>query len=318
MSSLEKVGAIDLNRFGRSYKSLPQKNPKKSLAMPDTVDRRERDWRFGTEKTGIMKLRSLFLAVAAGLLLTAAFVPRADAQTNPPGSTVVSYFNFENSTTTLDLTPDKTVAAGGDNPGGGVEVSTTDLTIAGNPTVTVAPGILTNRTTGDNDTANPGFAAGFRRTGGNPGMTISFGVNTQFYAGLSLSFAVNNVGNGYHDATLSYSINGGTFTSAGVVGSVSGTATETIATTTTLVTFSLPPTVNGDGNTFKSVTFQLTFTNGQSNGNNANESIFDNIQLTAATVVPEPATVWGGLLGVLGLCWFQRRRLIRSVRRVSV
>jgi hypothetical protein len=30
--------------------------------------------------------------------------------------------------------------------------------------------------------------------------------------------------------------------------------------------------------------------------------------------VPEPTTIAGGLLGVLGLCWFQRRRLIRSVR----
>jgi len=37
----------------------------------------------------------------------------------------------------------------------------------------------------------------------------------------------------------------------------------------------------------------------------------DNIQLVA---VPEPATIAGGLLGVLGLCWHQRRRLIHSVR----
>jgi hypothetical protein len=30
-------------------------------------------------------------------------------------------------------------------------------------------------------------------------------------------------------------------------------------------------------------------------------------------VVPEPATVAGGVLGVVGLCWHQRRRLIRSL-----
>jgi hypothetical protein len=32
------------------------------------------------------------------------------------------------------------------------------------------------------------------------------------------------------------------------------------------------------------------------------------------TIIPEPATVAAGLLSVFGLCWFQRRRLIRSVR----
>ena len=39
----------------------------------------------------------------------------------------------------------------------------------------------------------------------------------------------------------------------------------------------------------------------------------DNIQVNG-TAVPEPATVAGGLLGVLGLCWHQRRRLICCVR----
>jgi hypothetical protein len=227
----------------------------------------------------------------------------------------VSYFNFEDTPpgpggtvgSPVDVTPDftfATVAQPVPNPGGGVETSTTNLTILGNPTLdTTSSGLLTNRTTGDSDIANPGFAIGFRRTAGNPNMTISFGVNTQFYAGLSLSFAVNNAGNGYHSVALSWS------------GADSGSLpAQTIDTTTTLITFTLPPSVNGNGNTFKFITFTLTFTNGQSNGNNADESVFDNIQLTATTVVPEPATVWGGLLGVLGLCWFQRRRLIRSVR----
>ena len=55
---------------------------------------------------------------------------------------------------------------------------------------------------------------------------------------------------------------------------------------------------------------RLHFTNGQSNGNDP-QNLIDNIQVNG-TAVPEPATVAGGLLGVLGLCWFQRRRLIRS------
>ena len=58
------------------------------------------------------------------------------------------------------------------------------------------------------------------------------------------------------------------------------------------------------------VIFRLTFDGGTSSGQNL-QTIIDNIQLTG---VPEPTTVAGGLLGVLALCWHQRRRLIRSVR----
>ena len=53
---------------------------------------------------------------------------------------------------------------------------------------------------------------------------------------------------------------------------------------------------------------RMHFTNGQSNGKNL-QNLIDNIQVNGM-VVPEPATVAGGLLGVLALCWFQRRRLI--------
>jgi hypothetical protein len=45
-----------------------------------------------------------------------------------------------------------------------------------------------------------------------------------------------------------------------------------------------------------------------SNGNDT-QTVIDNI-LLGGTVLPEPATVWGGLLGVCALCWHQRRRLI--------
>ena len=252
----------------------------------------------------------LLVPVASALLLTAAFIPRADALTNPPGSTVVSYFNFEDTppgpgglplTSPVDVTPDfnfATVAQPIPNAGGGVETSTTNLTILGNATLdTTSSGLLTNRTTGDSDIANPGHAIGVRRTASNPAFTISFTVNTEFYQGLSLSFAVNNAGNGYHNVALTWT---------GAPGTVPA---QTITTTTTLITFTLPPSVNGNGITPQFVTFTLTFSNGQSNGNNADETVIDNIQLTAGAVIPEPATVAGGLLGVIGLCWFQRRRI---------
>src|SRR5260370_32043152 len=67
-----------------------------------------------------MKLRSLFVPVAGALLLTAAFIPRANA-------TLIVYFNFEDATTggTFDPIAD-TIAAG--NSGGGIQNSTLKLT----------------------------------------------------------------------------------------------------------------------------------------------------------------------------------------------
>jgi hypothetical protein len=263
------------------------------------------------EKAGIMKLRSLFGAIAGGLLLTAALVPRADAF-------VVSYFNFEDppiacpactpSTATWDITPDKTVAAGGDNAGGGIESSTSNLTIivaSGVNTGTQNVGLTQNTAPGDQDVppAHPILHSIFFNSTSQGNMSISFSVNLQFYAGLSLSFAVNNAGNGYRNVELSW------------VGASGGPLFNTIPTSTnTTINFGpLPNSLNGDGNLAKVVTFTLTFSNGSSNGNNLQTQI-DNIRLDTTTIVPEPTTIAGGLLGVLGLCWHQRRRLIRSVR----
>jgi hypothetical protein len=240
-------------------------------------------------------LRSLLFATAAAFVLTGFIVPKADA-------VIVSYFNFEDSTTTtIDLTPDKTVAAGGDNPGGGVESSTSDLTILNGAALQAStPGLLLNRTPGDNDTANPGFAVNLSRSSKSDA-TISFTVNLEFYKNLSLSFATNNNGNGYANVQLTWTIMGGGS------GSLPVQAMPTAGTQ--IVTFDLTGTnVDGNGLTPHVVTFTLTFTNGQSNGVDL-QTVIDNIVLSG-TVIPEPATVWGGLLGVCGLCWHQRRRLI--------
>jgi hypothetical protein len=250
-----------------------------------------------------MKLRSLFVAVAGAFLLTAAFVPRADA-------IVISYFNFEQSTLTpppngtVDLTPDKTAAAGGDNPGGGVEPSTSNLTINAGGAVesAVTPGVASNVTPGDNDANN--FGVNFNKTASSTGATISFSVNTEFFANYSLSYATNNNGNGFQTVNLMFT--------GGPAGGITMANPQSPGTTVTfnLTTFT---SLNGDGMTPHFVTFTLTFTNGHSNGADL-MTVIDNIRLDATTVVPEPATVAGGLLGVLGLCWHQRRRLIRSVR----
>jgi hypothetical protein len=60
------------------------------------------------------------------------------------------------------------------------------------------------------------------------------------------------------------------------------------------------------------LTVRIGLTGGASNDPQV-ETTIDNILITG-TAAPEPATIAGGLLGVLGLCWFQRRRLIASVR----
>jgi hypothetical protein len=122
----------------------------------------------------------------------------------------------------------------------------------------------------------------------------------------SVSFAYASAGNGWALVTLQISTDGGlTFqnisastTNVALPSTPGGTITLTIASGTTL--------------NINNLALRLLFTNGQSNGNNL-EFQLDNIQI-GGTIVPEPATVAGGLLGVLGLCWFQRRRLIRSLR----
>jgi hypothetical protein len=119
----------------------------------------------------------------------------------------------------------------------------------------------------------------------------------------SVSFAIGANGNGYAFASLLVSFNGGvTFTQIGLTQGVPNGPGSTL-------TFTLP---NNTTLGQPTLILRLAFTGGQSNGADL-QNEFDNIQING-TVVPEPATVAGGLLGVLGLCWHQRRRLIRSVR----
>ena len=249
--------------------------------------------------------RSLLVAVTGALALTGFIVPRADA-------TVISYFNFEDSiivkappSNTLDVVPDKTPA----NPGGGVESSTSSLMINDASNVSainvnafaVSPGLAINATTNDSDTPS-NFALVFNRTKDFEGEYIQFSVNTSFWANMSLSFGYSNNGNGFTTVQASYSLDGGvTFTNFG--------GPQTMMTgTQPPISIPVPAAVNQ----FGFVTFRLTFSGGFSNGVD-DQTIIDNIRLDG-TFVPEPATVMGGLLGVFGLCWHQRRRLVRFLR----
>jgi len=258
-----------------------------------------------TEKAEIMKLkkrvfpsrtfRSL-LVVAGVLMLTATLVPRANA-------TLLDYFNFEDSTDggPPDFTSD-TIAGG--NPGGGLVLNT--ITTNYNPARmgSTNPGFALNRSAGDIDVPplTPNLALALRSSTNNDGAHFDFAVNATFFANMSLSFAVASNGNGFSMVEAQFSINGGgTFTSLGTFAIIQNSAPQ-------LASFVLPATANNK----PGLVIRLIFSVGHSNGNDL-QTLVDNIQL-GGTIVPEPATVAGGLLGVLGLGWHQRRRLIRLVR----
>ena len=233
-------------------------------------------------------LRSL-LVVAGVFLLTAALAPKANAQG------VLIYFNFEDNPIGpgYDHAADVQPAFGGDNPGGGVQASTLIDSFIGAGTGTT-PGTTVNRTAGDIDTGTL-RGLGLRTTPLDNGNFIQFSFNASAFSNMSLSFAVNTAGNGFNSVVLQFSTNGVTFVPAGTAAIPSGGGFN-------IITFAnLPAAI--DGQPF--VTLRLVFTGGTSSGNNL-QTIIDNIQLTG---VPEPTTVAGGLLGVLGLCWHQRRRL---------
>ena len=122
-----------------------------------------------------------------------------------------------------------------------------------------------------------------------------------FFQNMTLSFAVNSQGSGFTIANLYFSTNGGA--------SFTLFSTQAIPNSGTIIVSSPVPAA---ANNAPLLELRIELTGGQSNGLNL-QNVLDNIQVNG-TIVPEPATVAGGLLGVLGLCWHQRRRLIRSVR----
>jgi hypothetical protein len=240
------------------------------------------------EKAGIMTLRSLFGAIAAAFITVGAFVPKADAL-------LVTYFNFEDTTLGAPI-----VTTNSQPPGAQFSVLT--ISAPGLPPPLSVAGL-----TGANSNIAPGdnapnlHALGFRFTPNvSPSANLTFHVNTLGLTNLSLSFAINNNGNGFSTATFQYSINGGAFVTAGSV------SLPPPPGGTQIVTFNYPVAVNNQA----SVDFRIVLTGGMSQGTNL-QTVIDNIQLNA---IPEPATTLGGVLGVLGLCWHQRRRLIRCVR----
>jgi len=228
----------------------------------------------------------LISIVAGALLLIAAFAPRANAD-------LIAYFNFEGSPT-----PPYPVNMMSDVPPG--FVSTTLITNYTTADISAGPGIPRNVAPGDMD---PNLTSlGLRRSSLNNGRDFDIQLFSAqgFFQNMTLSFATNGNGNGFTSVQLSYSTNGG----------VTFTAGPSMLLTQQPQTVSLA--VPAGANNAPLLVLRFEFSGGQSNGNDI-QTIVDNIQING-TIVPEPTTIAGGLLGVLGLCWFQRRRLICCVR----
>ena len=242
-----------------------------------------------------LQFRLLLISTGAVLLLAAlASTAKAD---------LIVYFNFEDSFNggppdfTSDIVPE--------NPGGGVVLTmiTTDYTSG--EVLANQPGTSLNRSAGDIDVPplTPNLDVELTDVANNNNRHFDFNVFSSggFYQDMTLSFAVKTRIHGFTSMTVQYSINGGgTWTTFG---------TATLQPNVRLLeSFMVPAAANNAPN----LAFRFFFTGGTGTGN-FRYTQFDNLQLTG-TIVPEPATVAAGLLGVLGICWHQRRRLIRSLR----
>lgn len=242
-----------------------------------------------------LRFRLLLISTGA-LLLLAAFAPRASAD-------LIVYFNFEDSFVggPPDFTSD-VIGAPDFNPGGGVVLTTITTDYTSGEALANQPGTTLNRSAGDIDP--PTLDVKLTDAANNNNRNFDFNVFSSggFYQDMTLSFAVKTRREGFTDVTVQFSINGGgTWTTFGTA--------ALVVNELSVKSFSVPAAANNAPN----LAFRFFFTGGTGTSRDILYTEFDNLQLTG-TIVPEPATVAGGLLGVLGLCWLQRRRLIRSVR----
>ena len=233
-----------------------------------------------------MKLRkcSLFAAVVGALLLTAAFAPKANA-------ILAVYYNFEDQPPVPDLTSEA------------IGLQTPPLQTNFGGTFTDEPALIAPNNVFPTDPDMNLHSLGLKDSGANNGAYFQFHVNTNPLVGMSLSFAINTMGNGYMDVEAFYSSDG-----FATPGTSFGTATIS-SSTGQIITFAVPAAAEGQSD----ITFRLVFSGATSSGNNL-QNVIDNIRLDTRQVIPEPSSVVGALLGACGLCWNQRRRLISLLR----
>ena len=236
----------------------------------------------------IMKIRKfpLFAAILGALIFTAAFAPRANA-------ILAVLYNFEDST--LGGAPD--FGSVGDL---GLQHPTMTAQYAAASMVSVA-GLAFNGAAGDPDANN--LALGLTNAGFNNLGFLQFHVDTNTLVDMNLSLAASTSNLGFSSVELLYS-NDGFVSDTHLVG------TESITSAIGEPISFAPIAAAAEGQS--DITFRLVFNGATPNGEVPQNTFIDNIQLTA-TAVPEPSSYIGGLLGLVGLCWYQRRRFMRLV-----
>ena len=235
----------------------------------------------------------LVLILAGALMLLAAFTPRANA-------TLIRFYDME----LAPDTPPYPVNLDSHAPAVEIGAGTTLFLDNGTPGVAY-PAANTSQEAGIPLNV-PGGAApnltslGFHRSGqSNLGVEIPMPSSQGIYDVTSVSFAYGANGNGWDSVQLQMSTDGGLSFTTNLSGVIALPATPG-----SVIMIAVPA---GTTLNINNLALRLLFTGGRSNGNDLQFEL-DNIQING-TIVPEPATVAGGLLGVLGLCWFQRRRL---------
>jgi hypothetical protein len=259
-------------------------------------------------------LRLFFLGLIMGsLMLMTLAAPSAHAA-------VLTYFNFNDTPNdfTSDAGQSSTITEIVQPPvSGGLFITSLTYT---NPNQSVHNSGVTNGLldfTGDGSDTTADNTAGLfgaldisGNTTGGGSICFTFSFSTLGSFDVQLSFALAQVGNG------------GEFNHLLITYTTSSNSTPTTILNTALAAPNTnqnadpvyspngPLSLGAGANNQTSVTIEFCF-NGSSNSDTVNHTFIDNLQVTA---IPEPSTVIGGVLGVLGLCWSQRRVLVRSLR----
>ena len=153
---------------------------------------------------------------------------------------------------------------------------------------------------------NAALLPGFTDTGAPTSFTLG-GLTTTGLTDVNLSLALISEGSGsFTDLNLFYSTDGGATFSANPFATVPNLTNYTTYTGPPTFSFDVSALTNGavDNISGSNLFFGFAFSGGSSNFTR-----IDNIQVTAA--VPEPSSYIGALLGIVGLCWYQRRRFMR-------
>jgi hypothetical protein len=257
-----------------------------------------------------VKFRSLLVVVAGALILTGFIVPQANAVTNN-----LTYFNF-NKEANGQFPPYTSDPPGVENtilsndttnpfPSGNMHIATVypPPPPASNNT---PAGTTLNALGGDPAGGALDLAGNANLTAGGEYCFNIGALNTTGQTAITLSFAIASFGNGGQFDTLdiNYSTDGTNFISSGPSIAINQDHQYHLITRVLPVGAENQPTLY----------VQLCFSDAANNAN-GNDTLIDNIQINSTgPVIPEPSTYIGGLLGVVGLCWYQRRWLLRSLR----